>query len=819
MLNKLTIFFNCFLITVFLVFTSHLQAQENSTIPNIEKVYVHTDRSCYTLGESIWYKAYSVLAYNHVLLDQSKILYVELISPDSKIIARNKTRLDQGLGHGDFKLSDSIGVKKPGVYQLRAYTNWDRNFGEDFVFKKEIEIIDVFKDITKPEETNKRSNQRRKSKEDLQFETQQAFQFQFFPEGGNLIDGVISTVAFKASDNYGNPIHVTGRIVDSKGDLVTLFASLHDGMGKFQIQPDLIQELKAEITSENGKTIELPLPKVSASGILLSIAKVKGKDIATVRTNSKTFQEQKGETIAIVARVRGVSYFEGEIQLNSQQISFEIPEADIPEGICQITVYDKNAVPQSERLIYIDKTIEDHLDISLKTNKTIYKPDETVEINVVSKNKTGERVPASFSIASVDDKSVDKALKYGTNICSYFFMESDIKGEVYNPGFYFDETNSKRLACLDLLLLTQGWRDFLWKTIPETPKLPKYQIETGFPISGMVKQLLGNKPKPNNNITLALLNDKEGMQLFAEVSDSLGRFHFKDVGFTGKTTMLVNTRNEKGKGKGELLLDSLENKPLATNYKYESIETNTVDTLELESIKKHVYNKYIAYGVSPENVLDEVEIIAERKDETPSYYGNPEYKYYVEEDDASRYSNIYQLIQFLVPGVLVTNDTIRFMRFNGPAHIILDGFPVFSPSDISYIMPENVDRVEVFKGPSAAIFGSDGANGVILIYTKIGSVNNQPKQEFHSITETVYGYYDARVFYTPTGEDSDFDLNNNDAIRNTLYWNPYVHPDENGVITLNYKNSKVETQVKVTLEGLTVSGIPVVRTAEYTIEK
>ncbi|HJS01750.1 MAG TPA: hypothetical protein VJ780_12530 [Flavobacterium sp.] len=116
------------------------------TIPEIEKVYLHTDNDYYSIGESLWYKAYSVYAYTNQLFDHSKILYVELVSPDSKIISRNITNLEGGLGHGDFILADSLGVK-PGTYQLRAYTNWMRNYGDDFVFKKEIQIIVPIKTI------------------------------------------------------------------------------------------------------------------------------------------------------------------------------------------------------------------------------------------------------------------------------------------------------------------------------------------------------------------------------------------------------------------------------------------------------------------------------------------------------------------------------------------------------------------------------------------------------------------------------------------------------------------------------------------------
>jgi hypothetical protein len=52
-----------------------------------------------------------------------------------------------------------------------------------------------------------------------------------------------------------------------------------------------------------------------------------------------------------------------------------------------------------------------------------------------------------------------------------------------------------------------------------------------------------------------------------------------------------------------------------------------------------------------------------------------------------------------------------------------------------------------------------------------------------------------------------------------LYWNPYVHPDKIGVLELHYYNTRVETEVKLSLEGITASGIPVVVKTMYSIEK
>ena len=63
---------------------------------------------------------------------------MELISPEAVIINREIVRMDNGLGNGDFKLSDSI---PDGNYRIRAYTNWMRNFGDNFVFENRLPFI------------------------------------------------------------------------------------------------------------------------------------------------------------------------------------------------------------------------------------------------------------------------------------------------------------------------------------------------------------------------------------------------------------------------------------------------------------------------------------------------------------------------------------------------------------------------------------------------------------------------------------------------------------------------------------------------------
>ncbi|WNH08715.1 hypothetical protein [Thalassobellus suaedae] len=500
----------CFSVFILTISTTYSQtalssSQEEISIPEIEKTYLHIDRSYYNIGESLWYKTYSVYAYNNLLFDKSNILYVELISPDSKIIARNKTRLEEGLGHGDFKLTDSVGVK-PGVYQIRAYTNWSRNFDKDFVFKKEIEIMDVLdRDASK---TNKESKADRKKINNKAIEKPKyTFNTQFFPEGGSLIENIISIVAFKAVDNNGLPILVKGKIFDSDENLVALTESVHDGMGKFQLKPTEGKAYYAKFMTLNGEEIEFPLPKVNKRGYLLSVKSKNGKHIVTIKTNQETLAMYPDAPVTVIGATRAITYFEGTQSLNSTTLSFEFPETDFPEGISQITLYDANARYQSERLLYIEKNND--VKVEIATDKKVYKTKEKVIVAISSKTFSGEAVPASFSLSSTDMNGVSETKNYGTNISSYFLMESDIRGKVYNPGYYFDRSNPKRLDYLDLLLLTQGWRDFLWKKMPEINDSLAYKVEKGITIAGKVKQLFGNKEKPDSNVTLVLYSIKE----------------------------------------------------------------------------------------------------------------------------------------------------------------------------------------------------------------------------------------------------------------------------------------------------------------------
>ena len=105
-----------------------------------EKIYAHTDKEFYLSGEIIWVKLYCVEANSNKLIDQSKVAYVELQDKNNETVLHAKIELDSGKGNGSFVLPNTV---HSGVYKIKAYTNWMKNFGPDRFFEKQITIVRI----------------------------------------------------------------------------------------------------------------------------------------------------------------------------------------------------------------------------------------------------------------------------------------------------------------------------------------------------------------------------------------------------------------------------------------------------------------------------------------------------------------------------------------------------------------------------------------------------------------------------------------------------------------------------------------------------
>jgi TonB-dependent SusC/RagA subfamily outer membrane receptor len=235
--------------------------------------------------------------------------------------------------------------------------------------------------------------------------------------------------------------------------------------------------------------------------------------------------------------------------------------------------------------------------------------------------------------------------------------------------------------------------------------------------------------------------------------------------------------------------------------------------------------------------LDEV-VVTEKKIEqggSPSIYGQtPDATIYTADNIA--FQTVLQLVG-LFAGVTVNGNTVS-IRQRGTPLWVLDGIPVYNnnpesnnvalqaetpgdaspveasfeetlrpgpaPTFITNLDTFSVERVELLKGPRAAIYGSRGANGVILIYTKRGV--GQTRAPVLSPDFTILGHGAEKEFYVPK-YDVKKDAHATPDYRATLYWNPSLTTDENGNATIEFFNSDTAKQIQLSIEGISSNGI------------
>lgn len=776
-------------------------ATKKVTLP-FEKVYLHLDRPSYVAGEDIWFKAYLIDATNSTLFDNSNLLYVELISPDSKIVQRDQVRLSKGTGNGDFHLKDSIAA---GRYQIRAYTNWMRNFGEAFIFKKEIQVESFIAQSkadakTKPAAKQNTATTAKENKVDVQF----------FPESGSLIENVYSNVAFKAIDQDGKGCQVSGLVFSSSGDTVSAFTSAHLGMGSFNMLPKPGLTYYAEGKSSQGLAFKLQLPVALKTGYNFKVfSSDNGNLKITIRTNQETMNLRPEEELLVVGTAHSSLCASASLKMKNLLVNVFIPKKDFPEGITMLTLYDKNYKPYGQRLVFVHQ--DNHLKVSLTSDKPAYAPREKVTLNLSVKDSANNPVSANLSLAAVDASIIRDTTKYASSIGSYFLLESEIRGNIEHPGYYFDKNNPDRLKALDLLMQTQGWRDFLWKYLADSTIKLNYDIEKGIVVSGKLRKLFINKPLPNANISLGLFGDSPLITIAQ--TDSTGRFVFGGLDFAGQRTMVLTATNKEHNTKGWLQLDSLRQAPVPVNFHWMETPKAKAEEIAFKQEAELRNNIMKKYKLTDTIQLNEV-VVKARKTATETkddghfrMYGNPDFSLQVT-DENSGYSDIFQLLQGRVAGLMISgaypNLSFSMRGGHGTPLFLLDGVEV----DIDMIgsLPvADVDKIEVLKDiGNLALFGSRGGNGVISVFTKRGYVAGA-KPVFHSVNTKLNGFYQARVFYSPR-YDVPSDEASKPDLRSTIFWAPNINTDANGTGTVTFFNGDKQAPVFIKAEGVSQNG-------------
>ncbi|MGE5458338.1 MAG: carboxypeptidase-like regulatory domain-containing protein, partial [Methanococcaceae archaeon] len=502
-----------------------------------EKVYLHTDRDYYNAGDDIWFKAYIIDAFTNMPVIYNTNLHVELISSKAEIIQSRVLRVKDRIVNGDFHLTDSIAL---GNYLIRAYTNYMRNFDDHFFFSKNIAVINPAYVSNNPRDTTK------------YIENQ--IEIKFFPEGGSLVDSISSVVAFKGVNGLGKGCAITGKLFSSRGDLITTFKSNHLGMGSFTLEPLPGLTYYALVNAPGKAETKASLPKSFNKGATMRATITHSKKLLVIiNTNKKTLPLILDRDLVLSISSRNLINWNTKIKITSLVNESLISADDLPEGIVRITLSGLEGIPFCERLIYLQKT--DNVLLNVSTDKKVYKPRELVTTNVSLSGNTFLANRAFLSLSATESRFTNKSSLWPRTIASWFLLESDVHGPVEEPAYYFDPTNENRFQDLDLLLLTQGWRDFQWKY----DSTSSFSHEFGFRLSGKVERIMGHKSIEGTKINLGLFSKPN--QFLSTITDSSGSFTFQRLDFTGRATAFVSSSDKNEKKEGRIFMDSIYYQP------------------------------------------------------------------------------------------------------------------------------------------------------------------------------------------------------------------------------------------------------------------
>ncbi len=106
-----------------------------------EEIYIHSDRKDYISGEDLWFNIYLIDRQSLKPSARSKIAYFELLNSENRPVVQKKILLEGGFGPGQVTLPDTLST---GIYTIRAYTNWMKNFLPENCFSGEIHIYNTF---------------------------------------------------------------------------------------------------------------------------------------------------------------------------------------------------------------------------------------------------------------------------------------------------------------------------------------------------------------------------------------------------------------------------------------------------------------------------------------------------------------------------------------------------------------------------------------------------------------------------------------------------------------------------------------------------
>lgn len=754
-----------------------------------EHIYVQCNQDYYVAGETIWFKAYLLSRYNPSTLSAN--LYVELLNEEHKTVLSGRFPVFTGAATGSIDLPDTL---SQGAYVLRAYTTWSLNFGDLYVFKKGLAVFNESKKTVIPQPAAEPAN------------------CIFFPQGGELVAGIPANVSYRAFDWYLQPLKVSGKLLDAKGNEVVDFEAGPGGTGLFSFVPQAGEIYTAEVLYPGKSVMKYTLPSPVVSGVLLDVFEREGGKIFTVNGTAE-FVHKKLRLLGIV---QNTIVANAEVLLNQGVAEGFIDTRKMDPGLMQLLLFDETG-----RLLSYTNTFINAGNMEIKG---------TIRTDIVDFSAKGRNV---FHLVFPD------------SVAGNFSMSiTDISNGV-------PETKAGNIS--EGLLLQAGCRSYLPTVPPEAAKewvedlamtgdwpvnypyrAPQYKDAAYITVKGKVLKELRRDQQIKDELNIIVQTKDSTTAFFSVPLQANDSFELKNLVYEDSARFFYQLNAKKNADK--YLKIELDNTPmihpvpaaegLGAWFNSCKMFLADKDIQAKAAAAQKEYEAAKANGNTLAEVVVKAKVLSKEKQLDKKYTSGlfsggigAKMIDVGSEAQSSGAMNILQYLQGKIAGATIYFDSrrghwiIESPRSYSTGDVLAGGnglvdglfFVDEIPMDGDFVERIPVSQVAYVKffPPGSIMYPGVGISCVLAIYTKKG--DDMLKLAPTYLNNFSYpGYTVAKPFIMP---DYSQELKKVPDFRRTLYWNPELVLDGSSKETrIEFYNSDNARKFRVIVEGFTTKG-------------
>jgi hypothetical protein len=575
---------------------------------------------------------------------------------------------------------------------------------------------------------------------------------------------------------------------------------------------------RSVLTLPDGSTREVKLPEPEKQGVAINVTSHPDDEV-WIRLQINPAARSLNQAYVLMVHASGVRYHLYKIDFTTvPSVLIKMNRNDLGNGVIYATLFNEDYKPIAERLFYNQNMI---IRGSLSLKATALQND-SIKLTVTATDSASKAQFANLSFSVLPGGT--KMNRFTTSLLAESRLRPALRGDIENPGYYFEKNDSVHQKALDNLMLTQGWRKYDWQEIVKNiPNHYTYPEENAFTVNGTVKNWIRNKPELKSLVSLVSPLNKITMQ---STVDEEGKFIFNNLYLSDSSYVIVYATSVKGGSEWNRVL-----------------QTSMPET----QLEAPVFNQVTTPPLKDDNGTDDIpklmkgvirlgEVLVTAKKINPYmqniFTSSMANQFEINEKNFMRYKNLEELLklQFNVfvdnfydglTGRWVLNiymerghdgfitkadarpDTVSNYLVPHLPIMLVDGVRIWDPLDFLAYPVGGLETVAVDK--SAITGGFKGAGGVIAITTRSKALYDRPGDDMNIKKWTVKGYAKPREFFEPkyliTPENPDY------AKYATIFWRPEVVTDINGNASFSFTVPKAINSVFIRAEGINDSGL------------